>query len=87
MNPPARNALWRFGFPNPVDYQDNELYCGGFAGNHIYLTNVYILTINYSLDWQFIGRRTVENVGFVAIHGTNHLHVFMKLGDFMIPAC
>lgn len=32
MNPPARNAMWRFGFPNPVDYNDNELYCGGFTG-------------------------------------------------------
>jgi hypothetical protein len=31
MDPPARNAMWRFGFPNPVDYQDNELYCGGFS--------------------------------------------------------
>jgi len=31
MDPPARNAMWRFGFPNPVDYNDNELYCGGFV--------------------------------------------------------
>ncbi|XP_063868498.1 uncharacterized protein LOC135104810 [Scylla paramamosain] len=31
MEPPARNAMWRFGFPNPVNYNDNELYCGGFA--------------------------------------------------------
>ncbi|XP_037094711.1 uncharacterized protein LOC119114809 [Pollicipes pollicipes] len=30
MDPPARNAMWRFGFPNPVNYNDNELYCGGF---------------------------------------------------------
>jgi len=30
-DPPARNAMWRFGFPNPVNYNDNELYCGGFA--------------------------------------------------------
>lgn len=32
MNPPARNAMWRFGFPNPVNYNDNELFCGGYAG-------------------------------------------------------
>merc|ERR1712137_1357621 len=31
MDPPARNAMWRYGFPNPVNYNDNELYCGGFA--------------------------------------------------------
>lgn len=32
MDPPARNSMWRFGFPNPVNYNDNELFCGGFAG-------------------------------------------------------
>lgn len=32
MEPPARNAMWRFGFPNPVNYNDNELFCGGYAG-------------------------------------------------------
>jgi len=29
--PPARNAMWRYGFANPVNYNDNELYCGGFS--------------------------------------------------------
>lgn len=24
--------MWRFGYPNPVDYNDNELFCGGYAG-------------------------------------------------------
>jgi hypothetical protein len=32
MDPPARNSMWRFGFATPVDYNDNELYCGGYAG-------------------------------------------------------
>jgi hypothetical protein len=31
MEPPARNAMWRFGYPNPVNYNDNELFCGGYA--------------------------------------------------------
>ncbi|KAK0174819.1 hypothetical protein PV327_010546 [Microctonus hyperodae] len=31
MNPPSRNSMWRFGFPNPVNYNDNELFCGGYA--------------------------------------------------------
>ncbi|CAG9803569.1 unnamed protein product [Chironomus riparius] len=31
MEPPARNAMWRFGFPNPVNYNDNELFCGGWS--------------------------------------------------------
>lgn len=32
MDPPARNAMWRFGYPNAVNYNDNELFCGGYAG-------------------------------------------------------
>lgn len=31
MDPPSRNAMWRFGFQNPVNYNDNELFCGGYA--------------------------------------------------------
>jgi len=31
MDPPSRNAMWRYGFPNAVNYNDNELFCGGFA--------------------------------------------------------
>jgi len=31
MDPAARNAMWRKGYPNPVNYNDNELYCGGFV--------------------------------------------------------
>lgn len=30
MDPPSRNAMWRFGFPNPVNHNDNEVFCGGF---------------------------------------------------------
>ncbi|XP_047137073.1 uncharacterized protein LOC100202451 [Hydra vulgaris] len=29
QNPPARNSMWRFGFQTPVNYNDNELFCGG----------------------------------------------------------
>ncbi|XP_067944772.1 uncharacterized protein [Watersipora subatra] len=29
--PPARNTLWREGFSNPINYNDNGLNCGGFA--------------------------------------------------------
>lgn len=35
MDPPARNAMWRFGYPNPVNYNDNELFCGGYAGEYL----------------------------------------------------
>lgn len=29
MDPPARSSAWRYGFDTPVDYDDNQLYCGG----------------------------------------------------------
>ncbi|CAB4064275.1 unnamed protein product [Lepeophtheirus salmonis] len=29
MDPPSRNSMWRFGFINPINYNDNENYCGG----------------------------------------------------------
>lgn len=28
--------MWRFGFPNPVNYNDNELFCGGYAGKSMF---------------------------------------------------
>lgn len=31
LEPPARNTLWRFGFKAPVNYNDNELFCGGIG--------------------------------------------------------
>lgn len=30
IEPAARNSMWRKGFKNPKDYNDNELNCGGF---------------------------------------------------------
>ena len=41
MEPPSRNAQWRFGYPNPVNYNDNELFCGGRAGNVLKNTVIY----------------------------------------------
>jgi len=34
MIPPARNSMWREGFPNPVNWDDNELFCGGAQVQH-----------------------------------------------------
>ena len=31
LAPPSRSSMWRMGYPNPVDYQDNEGFCGGFG--------------------------------------------------------
>lgn len=29
QDPPSRNSMWRFGFNNPKNYNDNEQFCGG----------------------------------------------------------
>ena len=36
MEPPARNTMWRFGYNTHVNYDDNNLDCGGFnvSANH-----------------------------------------------------
>ncbi|XP_018015775.1 uncharacterized protein LOC108672588 [Hyalella azteca] len=30
LDPPARGTMWRLGFQTPPDYNDHELFCGGF---------------------------------------------------------
>lgn len=29
VEPPSRSSMWRFGFKNPTNYNDNQLFCGG----------------------------------------------------------
>ncbi|CAH1788820.1 unnamed protein product [Owenia fusiformis] len=31
IEPPSRSSMWKYGFPNPENYDDNALYCGGKA--------------------------------------------------------
>lgn len=31
IEPPSRASAWRFGFDTPHNYNDHELYCGGFT--------------------------------------------------------
>ncbi|CAH1722537.1 uncharacterized protein LOC114130703 [Aphis gossypii] len=31
IEPPSRASMWRYGFDTPPNYNDNELYCGGFT--------------------------------------------------------
>ena len=30
LDPPSRASMWRAGFDNPADYDDNGRNCGGF---------------------------------------------------------
>ncbi len=34
MEPPSRASMWRAGFKNPADYNDNEGWCGGLTYQH-----------------------------------------------------
>ena len=29
LEPPSRASMWRLGFQNPKNYNDNQLFCGG----------------------------------------------------------
>lgn len=31
IEPPSRASAWRYGFDTPPDYNDHELFCGGFT--------------------------------------------------------
>ncbi|PSN43757.1 hypothetical protein C0J52_06412 [Blattella germanica] len=31
IEPPSRATMWRYGFTTPPNYNDHELYCGGFT--------------------------------------------------------
>lgn len=41
MDPPGRNAMWRFGYPIPENYDDNQLWCGNAASMFNSLLSVY----------------------------------------------
>ena len=38
ISPPSRASMWRFGFENPIDYNDNEGFCGGYAVRFFFKT-------------------------------------------------
>ena len=35
IDPPSRSSMWRYGFNNPPNYDDNQLYCGGRQVCHV----------------------------------------------------
>lgn len=34
IEPPSRASAWRYGFSTPANYNDHELFCGGFTRQH-----------------------------------------------------
>lgn len=33
--PPSRSSMWRFGFQTPVNYDDSQLWCGGYQVRYL----------------------------------------------------
>lgn len=53
IDPVNRGSAWRLGFNTPINYNDNENYCGGFNVRFIYLF-IYLI-INYYYNFFLLG--------------------------------
>lgn len=42
--PAGRSSAWRNNFPTPINYNDNSLYCGGFAVS-VHLSLYFTITM------------------------------------------
>ena len=45
MEPPARNSMWRFGYGTPINYSDNEVFCGGVGSKYFSKLDIKIKKI------------------------------------------
>ena len=52
IEPAARNAMWRFKYKNPRNYNDMGLNCGGFT-----------VCINFTTQVPFTGKNVMRKVG------------------------
>lgn len=52
IDPPSRSSMWRYGYRNPPNYNDNQLYCGGVQVklNTSFMTRSEIF---YNVIWTF----------------------------------
>jgi hypothetical protein len=96
MDPPSRNAMWRFGFPNPVDTKDNELWCGGQKGIILFGIVSLPMSMNkllnfsikkYRITLQGFGMLMGGNAVFAETHGMRLNLALMKLVDTMRMVC
>jgi len=39
--PPMRSSMWRYGFPTPPNYDDGQLFCGGYDVRNKKYTKVF----------------------------------------------
>ena len=43
IKPPQRSSAWRFGFDNPTNYDDEQLWCGGLGVSLYSICFLFIL--------------------------------------------
>ena len=77
LDPASRASMWRLGFPTPPNYNDNELYCGGFM-----VSVVGIQTFSKLFFFHFENNTfLIETIYFlIELHG--HWNVFFILWDW-----
>ena len=52
MEPPARNSMWRFGYGTPINYSDNEVFCGGVGSEFRFIIFARFFASNFIIQVQ-----------------------------------
>ena len=63
IEPPARNAMWRVGYPTPPNFEDSELFCGGIAVSS-FLFWIHCLYWKFPFNFRFFKIRAGESWGW-----------------------
>lgn len=82
LNPASRSSRWRFNSSAPVNWDDNQLYCGGFGVLDFWFSYAFVQEIcsqPFSYSRRHSGALTVENVVFVVMISEIQNHVPMNL--------
>ena len=79
QEPPSRSSMWRFGFNTPPNYNDNQLFCGGFDVSVCDSKNTILSFDFFNLFYLYVfycfmnsrgnGTEMEENVAFVETLG------------------
>lgn len=63
VDPPSRASAWRFGYDTPIDYNDNEGFCGGF---NVSIVDTISEVINVVIDVMVINTIMVIKITVVS---------------------
>lgn len=87
IDPPGRSTMWRYGFSNPPNYNDNQLYCGGvqvgywsIGGYAIYCTSPCMISnaleVSNSRSVRFVcGRSLVQSQDVFVSHSFKQIYL------------